>query len=645
MVLTSSLADALLGSDPTSQDNPGTADNSSPQDSAPSDDSGAGLEALAQPSPQPTPDASALPPNNATPTQDGQQQPITPQNNPAQTMPLTALPPPGLKGLGGRLRGVLYGLASGGLPGALAGGISPADAQTRYVQNQQMRQAKVAGAELQNQQTAQNIQFESVRAADSHIAASKAAQNADLLNQESRITIAQKNADYAAYLQNNFGIQPDVQISGNGQEVHDQAIGAHGTLAAENGGQIPPVQAVVMPHTPQKPTFDIHVYAPSQQDLQRNPSGFRKVVDTQRAVQGLPPIDDLSWNSGAGHGYQGQRMMVLDAQKFLSPIQDFTQENLPAVLAQRKQQLAAYQAHTDGNGQPDADPGTVNALNSSVNFLQSALDDVNASKNKQAADQIAAETPQKVAQETAIRKATLPFDLAKVKLEEAVKDGDPNAAGQLLFNGDVAPSQISTARKPAFAQQAFDAAKNLAIQNGTHWDAQSAEGYYTVAKSPENAKFFGSANSMVDKGGTIDQAMAAYEALPNGQIPIINKGVNWADRTIGGAAPKGFQATALGLADDYAKVQGGGQGSDTSRNQILDSLAAAQSNGQMRATLSNMRAAVTSQISARLGTNPVMRRMYGANVPPPPQQGEQAVKDKTGRVIGYTTDGKTMRPI
>jgi hypothetical protein len=645
MVLTGSLADALLGSDSTSQDNPGsqsdTADNSSTQVSASSDDSGAGLEALAQP----MPDTSSLPPNSTTPTQDSQQPALSPQSNPAQNQPLSAAPPPGLKGLGGRLRGVLYGLATGGVPGAIAGSIDPSAAQTRYVQNQDMRQAKVAQAQLQNQQTAQNIQFESVKAADSHIQAMKTAQNADLLNQESRIEIAQKNADYAAYLQNQFGIAPDVKISGNGQEVHDQAIAAHGTLAAENGGQIPPVQANVMPHTPGKPTFDIGVYAPSQQDLQRNPTGFRKIVDTQRAVQGLPPIDDLSWTSGGGKGYQGQRMMVLDAQKFLSPLQDFTEQSLPAVLAQRKQQLAAYQGHTDGNGQPDADPGTVRALQSSVDLLSKAQDDVNASKAQAAASQITAETPAKTAQEVAIRKATLPFDLAKVKAEEAVKDGDPAAAGALLYNGDVAPSQIANSRKPAFAQQAFDAAKNLAKQNGTQWDAQSAEGYFKVAQSPENVKFFGSAGSMVDKGGTIDQAMAAYEALPNGRIPIINKGVNWADRTIGGAAPKGFQATVLGLADDYAKVMGGGQGSDSSRNAVLDSLAASQSNGQMRATLSGMRDAVTSQMSSRIGSNPVLRRMYGGSIPPPPQAGEQSVKDKTGRVIGYTTDGKNMRPI
>src|SRR5580693_5941804 len=125
MVLSGSLADALGISDATSQDNPGTADNSSTQVSAPSDNSGAGLEALAQP----MPDTSSLPPNSTTPTQDSQQPTLSIQSNPAQNQPLSATPPPGLKGLGGRLRGVLYGLASGGAFGAVAGAIDPSAAQ------------------------------------------------------------------------------------------------------------------------------------------------------------------------------------------------------------------------------------------------------------------------------------------------------------------------------------------------------------------------------------------------------------------------------------------------------------------------------------------------------------------------------------
>lgn len=90
-----------------------------------------------------------------------------------------------------------------------------------------------------------------------------------------------------------------------------------------------------------------------------------------------------SWNSGGGKGYQGQRQMALEAMQYLSPVQPFTEQNLPAMLAQRKQLLAGYQNHTDTSGRPDADPATVQALSQGVDFLQKANDDLQATKQRQ----------------------------------------------------------------------------------------------------------------------------------------------------------------------------------------------------------------------------------------------------------------------
>src|SRR5580692_7058499 len=136
MTITSSLADALSTSDATTQDNPGTQDQSS--------------QTLAQPEP----DASTLPPNSTTPTGSGNlQNTLSQRNNPAQSMGTPAVaPPPGLKGLGGRLRGVLYGLATGGAVGAIAGSIDPNQAKTNYQDCQQVQAA--------------NVRFASARAAE-----------------------------------------------------------------------------------------------------------------------------------------------------------------------------------------------------------------------------------------------------------------------------------------------------------------------------------------------------------------------------------------------------------------------------------------------------------------------------------------------
>lgn len=213
----------------------------------------------------------------------------------------------------------------------------------------------------------------------------------------------------------------------------------------------------------------------------------------------------------------------------------------------------------------------------------------------------------------------LPIKLQEEKAKQAVTDGDPSALAQLLVDGDVAPSQVISSRKPEVAQQAFSAAKKL----NPNWNAQQAEGYFKVASNPGQAQFFGSANSLLDHGGTLDQLQGAYNQLPNGQIPAINAAVDWTTGQVGGKTPSGFQATAIGLADDYAKVMGGGQGTDSARNEILKTIMASSSPAQMKQTLTNMRAAVTSQVGARIGTNPIARKMYGQNLPAQSPQSTQ----------------------
>ncbi len=554
------------------------------QDQSQAQPAGGGLETLAQP------DDSSLPLNGS---------------NLAATMGITStpnVPSPSeapLKGVGGRLRGVLYGIATGGVLGAIPGAIDPNYTRTRYEQDQQKRAANVQEATAKAQSATNNVQFESVRAADSHIQAMKEAQRIDQMNEESRAQVRDLNDKHAQFLMdtNTFGIVPDLTLEGNGQEVHDQATGGLTTLAAENGGQIPPIAANVQPHTADQPKFKVSVYSPSQQDFQKNQAGYRKAVDTSRAVMGTPPIDDASWNA---MGFKGRREQSNAAIQMLSPIQPFTESNIGSVLAARKQMLAAYQAHTDASGNPDADPKVVAQLQQSVDFLTNAQKDVNSAASKKAAEE-----------EAAKEKAALPYKLAQAKAEEALKDGDPNAAGQLLFDGDVSPSQLVSSRKPAFAQQAFTAARNIAKQNGSNWNAQSAEGFFKVAGSPANVQFFTSTKSLTDQGGTLDQLENAYNKLPNGQIPAFNKVSDWSSAAAGSGLIAGFAQTAIGVADDYAKVMGGGQGSDTSRNQALESFAASHSPAQMKAAIAAARMAVDSQMQSRIGKNPVMRKMYG----------------------------------
>jgi hypothetical protein len=207
---------------------------------------------------------------------------------------------------------------------------------------------------------------------------------------------------------------------------------------------------------------------------------------------------------------------------------------------------------------------------------------------------------------------------SEARARQAVQDGDPRSAAQLLISGDIAPSQIISARKPEFAQQAFQAAHDL---SGGQWNAQQADANFNVAKSPQNVAFFGSAKSLTDPGGTLDQLKQIGKTLPQNQLPVLNTIEDWEKAQTGSGPVAKFASAALGVADDYAKVMGGGQGTDTSRLQILKTIAASQSPEQLEAALEGIRGVVGSQINSRIGSNPVMRKMYGQQATQ--QQGQQ----------------------
>jgi hypothetical protein len=179
--------------------------------------------------------------------------------------------------------------------------------------------------------------------------------------------------------------------------------------------------------------------------------------------------------------------------------------------------------------------------------------------------------------------------------EQAIADGDPKAAAQLLISGTVAPSQIISSRKPAFAQQAFTAAQQM--QPG--WNAQKADADYKVASSPAQVAFFGSAKSLTDKGGTLDQLADAAKDIPSHQLPIFNTVADALKASTGSGPVAKYAAIALGVADDYSKVMGGGQGSDTSRTQALNVISAKQSPEQRKASLEGIRGSVLSQANSK----------------------------------------------
>ena len=205
--------------------------------------------------------------------------------------------------------------------------------------------------------------------------------------------------------------------------------------------------------------------------------------------------------------------------------------------------------------------------------------------------------------------AKQPFELALARQRQALTQGDPMAAGQLLVDGDATLSQLKArGSTPEFIQAALNAAKT--ISKGKY-NAQEAEAQFKVAESPAQLAFFGSSKSLTDKGGTLDQLAEIGKRLPGGQFPALNSFADWTKAAAGSGPIAEYAATALGIADDYAKVVGGGVGTDTARDAALKLVPKSASPEARAAAIQGIRGTIHSQMQSRIGKNQILQRMYG----------------------------------
>lgn len=203
---------------------------------------------------------------------------------------------------------------------------------------------------------------------------------------------------------------------------------------------------------------------------------------------------------------------------------------------------------------------------------------------------------------------------ADEQAKQIIDQGDPNQAGALLANRTLTlPDLKSRQVTPQFIASAVKVAQKI----DPNFKAPEAEAQATIARSAQNQQFFGNTDSLLVKGGTLDQLTMAAKNLPTGQIPVFNKVSNLVSQAAGQGPTAAYAASILGVADDYAKVMGGSIGTDTARKVIMDRLDAAQSPEQKSAVVDQFRQQIRSQREGRIGTNQYLRDLY----PNPEAQG------------------------
>jgi hypothetical protein len=325
-----------------------------------------------------------------------------------------------------------------------------------------------------------------------------------------------------------------------------------------------------------------------------------------KAAQGV--LDSISKQAASG-GSMNLADFHNVALRVMTPVSQVVTQQQDITKFQ-KDRADALKAKNDADPlfKLENDPAQMSGEKSSaaIPLLQSKLTDPGTAP----ADKVRASRLLAVAQSAHAR--YLSDQVQKANAEQQAKQGDPKAAGALLASGDLTLTDMKTrGMTPKFITETIAAAKTIDPKYNPA-DEMAAE---NVAKSPTQVQFFGSANSLIAKGGTLDQVVEAGAKLPNHTFPVFNKLADVQSYASGHPEVAAYMQTALGAADDYGKVLGGGTGTEGMQMHILNAMNASLNQGQRTSVVNAMKKAVNSQVTERIGTNKFLMRRYGYALP------------------------------
>jgi hypothetical protein len=119
-----------------------------------------------------------------------------------------------------------------------------------------------------------------------------------------------------------------------------------------------------------------------------------------------------------------------------------------------------------------------------------------------------------------------------------------------------------------------------------------------------------------NRGGTLSQLLNQSKVLGNTTFPDFNSMKNWTDQHIGDPGVPQFQATLLTVADEMAKIMGGGNATVEGIRQAQEILNKSFSNQQMDGAVKSVRGAMANRGNSLVADNRYMTKQYGKMVNP-----------------------------
>lgn len=330
------------------------------------------------------------------------------------------------------------------------------------------------------------------------------------------------------------------------------------------------------------------------------------------SASGIPPVAVASWKNSvdaASNAYPEDPSIKQAAAVLASP--QSSPQQMAMAAASARNRMSALDAGVKSRQEQE----TVDA-NSTVGKLSTPEALANAGAQAaiyaKIADPTTSTTDRARLQLLLPQAAVAQQNAERIKQQEArntqlISQGDPDLAGKLLADHTLTLDELKSRQvTPQFIVSAVKAAQKY----DPTFRAPEAAAQAKIAGAPANQQFFGNTDSLLIKGGTLDQLQEAGNHISQDDWKILNKAKNWGELESGGAGISAYAMKAIGVADDFAKVIGGSTGSDTSRAMVLSTIDPSQSPAQRAAAVQAARGVVTSQRNGRIGTNPYLKEMY-----------------------------------
>ena len=158
--------------------------------------------------------------------------------------------------------------------------------------------------------------------------------------------------------------------------------------------------------------------------------------------------------------------------------------------------------------------------------------------------------------------------------------GDIGGAATLLRTSNEDPMQLSK-RSKSYQATLDEADRQEMEEIGHHFDVAQASTDFKYANQKSTQDTMNMINGITERNGSLDIAVQQAKQLPRVNEATVNKIFTLGQEEFQDPRLSNFHTSMLGLADEYSKVMGGGQGTDASRQQALDLLKAGYTKGQV----------------------------------------------------------------